>query len=109
MLKGWVRLVFVDTPQFVLTGTPTSSGALFVGIPAASPIPIGSGCHVFIDPLTAVLLSPVTTGTFGTWTTSIPIPGSPFLWGLEVTLQAGLVVPTGGVQVTNGLELTLGS
>ncbi len=114
---GAVGVPSVPNPNFALTlanGQPSSPAAYFylASGAAASPVPAGNGCFIFIDPTSALLfmqlaLSPI--GPFplngaGALTLPVPIGAIPSLSGARLDLQA-LAVDGSGVVLSNGLTL----
>jgi len=70
------------------------------------PIDAGFSCFIFLDPLTLHQMAPIFTDALGNWSLSIPIPNDPGLAGLSFRFQA--LVLGQGIEITNGMHLTLG-
>ena len=87
---------------------PGTVGALLLGAPVA-PVSLGRGCFLHLDPPTLATLS-LFVAQGSDWNVSVPVPGSPALIGVRVTLQAVLGPTTAalGIDVTNAVVLTLG-
>lgn len=89
---------------------PGRPGGLFVSFPGAAPVPIGGGCTLWVDPANPGLLAPFLTSALGTWSLSLPVPPDIGFVGVRYRLQAAVLDAAAplGVDITNGLELTLG-
>ncbi len=91
-----------------ITGaTPASSGLLFYG-PQAGPTNIGGTCNLYLGNSGLNVLLPLTTDAAGAWNFALPLPADPSLCFLPVGLQA-FIASTNGINLTNGLHITLGN
>lgn len=103
--------VLGQTLTFTLGGgTPDATGILVVSPGPSVSTPLGSGCTVFVDLGTAFTLTSLSTGTGGSGSFALPLAPAPWMAGMTFTAQAALFGTAGplGVDLTNGLELTLG-
>lgn len=93
----------------VVTGesfSPLSLGGIAFSVGQTSPLPIGAGCTVYIDPLNLVLLAPAATDGFGGFLGQFPVPNEPILIGVQVVVQAYAFGPGGTLELSNGILLT---
>jgi hypothetical protein len=91
-------------------GTPGASGFLVGSSVPSAPLSLGSGCAAQVDPMSAIPVLPVVTGSAGTWTTGLLVPPSPGLAGLQVVLQVVLFATAGplGFDLSNGVVVVIG-
>ena len=89
---------------------PPSVVIVFAGAFAPSPFELGPGCEVHID-LTAGAnpIATYTTAGAGDEELRVPIPDLPGTAGAEVVLQAVVLPAQGGLALTNGLLLVVGT
>jgi probable HAF family extracellular repeat protein len=92
-------------------GPALTAGELVVSNLPAAPLPLGGGCFAYVDVGAYATLASLATDAFGAWQTAMTIPSSPTLLGAQFALQAVVFPTTGplGVDLTNGLFLTIGS
>ena len=98
------------TTLSVSNATPLTSGMLYVGLLAPTPLVIVTGCEVYLDLGSAQLLLPFTTDGLGSWSLAVSLPLDPTLAGQQFALQA-VVIPSGspiGLDLTNAVLLNLG-
>jgi hypothetical protein len=88
---------------------PNIPGALVLSLPPPTPVAIGPGCFVWVDPASFLLVSGFNTGSAGMWTGTFPISADVALAGLILRVQAALT-PSGATLplLTNALDLKLG-
>lgn len=97
---------------------PNSAAFLFASVGLApAPIPIGGGCFLHLEPLTAQFLisaglfplGPVATDLLGIATFPLPVPGIPSWAGIHIGVQAAILDGAAplGFGVTNALDLLL--
>jgi hypothetical protein len=87
----------------------STSGLLFASSLAASPLPVGAGCVVYLDPGTLLELAAFTTSPAGDWSLTVTAPSDPLLAGAQFALQA-ITLPTAGplgFDLSNGLLITV--
>ncbi len=96
----------------ITSAAPNAQGILFGSFPTAPPLPLGSGCFVFVDLALLVLQAPFTTDASGTFTVTVPFASEVNRCGFEFITQAAILAaggPLGGVQITNGVLSVIGS
>ena len=85
--------------------------AWWVSVPIAPPLSLGApGCDVHMDPAALTLVATTVTDANGHAAVPLTIPFAPVLTGFVVAAQATVFVASSplGMQVTNGVLLTLG-
>ena len=109
----------VAHPGLLLSGgAPGTAAYVFGAFSAATPpIPVTSGCFIYLNPLSAMAfinagaspLGPVSLGTTGVGTLPFLVPWLPALAGVDLYLQGMLAVSSPpGFALTQGVRLTLG-
>jgi hypothetical protein len=94
-----------------LGGAPANVlAAWLLSVPASAPLPLGAGCFAFLDPGALSLLSLGNTSAAGRFDRAVSVPPAPGLVGLVLAAQAIAFGGGGalGLQVSNGVQLTLG-
>ncbi len=91
----------------VTGATPSSSGVLFYGAQTGSPTPLGGSCNLYLSNTGLNALFPFPTDAAGAFSITLPLPADPALDCLPVGLQA-FIGSTNGIQLTNGLYITIG-
>lgn len=103
---GAIGLPTVPNPAFALTlsGGPVGPGAILLCLALSPfPIPIGSGCFIYIDPTTVAITLP------GVPNLPIPVPGTHSLIGTDLSFQAAVVNgATFALGTSNALTLGFG-
>jgi hypothetical protein len=96
-------------PVAIAAAPPSAAGALFVSPVPAAPSPVGAGCLAHLDLGALTLVASFTTGAFGSWNGTSPVPDDHGLVGIAVRAQAVILAPNPpGFVLTNALELTIG-
>ncbi len=93
-----------------ITNAPAATTlALYLGIANSNGIPVAS-CTSWINPVPAPLLQSMgLTNVAGGWTsTGLSLPLDPNLAGLEVALQAVVLLPGGGLAFSNATSSVIG-
>ncbi len=89
---------------------PVTTAGLFVSPPPAAFIPLPTGCTWYLDTAPLFVLGSF-AGAFPTaWVLTFTVPADPSLVGQAVHIQGASLVsggPLGGLELTNGLELTI--
>jgi ELWxxDGT repeat protein len=88
---------------------PNAAGLLVVGWQPARPVPMGSGCTLFVDLGVPYLTEPVWLNN-GRWSIAVQVPGSPSLHGVDFAAQAVIgpsAQPPFGLDLSNGVLLAL--
>ncbi len=111
-LAGTTPIMGQDATVLISGFAPNAPGVLFVSNCAGTPIDIGSGCSLYLDPNSPVFqaLVPFVTNGNGEATFSGTVPQIPEFQCKNVCAQA-VVVPAGGnpaYQLSNGLALFFG-
>jgi len=92
--------------------TPGAAAYLAVGFShQCPPAPINPVCDLHVVMPFGLFIGPLVVSTVGTATVTLPIP--PLLWphpaiGLELYAQWLIVKTTGGIEVSEGMEFTIG-
>lgn len=91
-----------------ISGAPAfSQGTYFFSAPTSVVTPV-SGCGVYLDVATISTLGTLFTTPFGAHSLPIPLPTNPAIAGAPARIQALVLPPNGGFQLSNGLDITLG-
>ena len=109
-------ILFCDDPvlgrTMVVEGrfAPSGSiGVLALGPIAGRPVLVpGTTCTLQVELLQALALQPVTI-TRGSWQHAMQLPLAPGLAGVRAALQCYYVHPSGSLEATQGVHMTLGS
>lgn len=92
------------------SGAPSSAGMLVIGFGRPARTTVSAACTIQVDLGAAVGLA-LATDSAGSWSTSIPVPASPALAGVPLTMQTA-VAATGapvGFDLSNGLLMQIGN
>jgi hypothetical protein len=94
----------------ILSGPPGATGAVVASAPPVAPIPLGSGCTVFVDPAAFSQFWTPTLGPGGAASTIQALPNVPALAGAQVVIQGIFPGTSGplGFHLTGGRLLVLG-
>ncbi|MSR75114.1 MAG: hypothetical protein EXS14_06570 [Planctomycetes bacterium] len=87
-----------------------TSGMLYVGLLAQTPLVFVPGCVLYLDLGSIQPLLPFTTNSLGSWSTAVSIPCDPALACQQLALQA-VVIPSGspiGLDLTNAVLVMFG-
>jgi hypothetical protein len=91
-----------------ITGaTPLAPGGIVASLVPSAPVAVGPGCSAYLDPGSVIVAGGFITNSFGDATALLQIPGIVGLAGSVIRAQA-LALPSSGLELTNGIELTLG-
>lgn len=85
-------------------------GFALLALPASSPLALGSGCLVQLDPPSTVTIAGIFPDAGGRWTGSLTLPSTPSLRGAALVTQAILVPSTHplGFEMGTAWWVTLG-
>ena len=83
------------------------SGVLLLGSTAPTPLRMGKGCWLYVDPFRLIIPIP-TLARQGTWSTSFGVPNQPSFAGLLFHAQVLHPLSAGGFDLSNPVELAAG-
>ena len=86
---------------------PQDAGVAILGLPSPRALPFGAGAFAHFDLGSAAVVATIAPDPTGTWSGSIPLPGSPVLAGLDLVTQSLFASPA-GVEIGPAYWLTLG-
>ncbi|MEZ5966772.1 MAG: hypothetical protein R3F56_23235 [Planctomycetota bacterium] len=73
--------------QLRSSGT-TRTGVAVLSLPNSTPIAVGGGCVLHLDPATSIVLATITPNAAGDWRGSLPLPATRSLRGARFVSQA---------------------
>jgi hypothetical protein len=88
--------------------SPQSTGYLFLSAQTTQSTPIGNGCTVYLDLPAVIQVLSFVTSPSGFWATQVPFTQSVFFAGIAGRLQAAILPPSGGLELTNAVDFALG-
>lgn len=102
--------IATDWTFALANGTPSVPGFVVFGTIAPSPVALGQGCTMFLDPGAPTIAVPLGTDPNGEWQNTIRVPPRGDLLGARLAVQV-VLAPTNaplGVDLSNGIDATIG-
>jgi hypothetical protein len=109
-LTSGVPKLGMNVTLSIQSGPASATGMVAVSAPPPAPLPLGSGCTVFVDPAAFTTIWMPSLNASGFATTALPVPNSPPLAGVQLVAQGVFPGTTGplGFHLTSARLLTLG-